>query len=154
MLKADVLIISSAKVGGASSFYSHDDKCRKLASVAGLMARDLPTHSEDLFVNVEMNRESPDAPRSSAKSKRQHRQKLALPNLLDYESPCSESHELLDRRRKLAPRCGHQVNCPVAGTKDRETDGDHARHRARHKGEHELPLAFTFPPSNAAIRRQ
>ena len=69
VLKADVLIISSAKVGGASSFYSHDAKCRKLATRAGLKARDLPTHSEDLFVNVEMNRETAEAPDAPAKPK-------------------------------------------------------------------------------------
>jgi hypothetical protein len=35
VLKADVLIISSARVGGASVFYSHDGKCRKLAVERG-----------------------------------------------------------------------------------------------------------------------
>ena len=71
VLKADVLIISSAKVGGASTFYSHDGRCRKLATRAGLKARDLPTHSEDLFINAEMNREMPEAADSSPKRKQQ-----------------------------------------------------------------------------------
>jgi hypothetical protein len=68
VLKADVLIISSAKVGGASTFYSHDAKCRKLAAHAGLKARDLPTHSENLFVNVEIDVELPAPPDSPPKS--------------------------------------------------------------------------------------
>jgi hypothetical protein len=54
VLKADVLIIATAKVAGATTFYSHDEKCRKLASRAGMRARDLPTHSQDLFINAEV----------------------------------------------------------------------------------------------------
>ena len=48
ILKADVLIIATAKVAGAQCFYTHDDKCRKLASEV-MEARDLPTHDERLF---------------------------------------------------------------------------------------------------------
>jgi hypothetical protein len=74
VLKADVLIISSAKVGGASTFYSHDAKCRKLATHAGLKARDLPTHSENLFVNAEIDVDLPAPPDSPPKSgKRRNR---------------------------------------------------------------------------------
>ena len=58
VLKSDVLIVATAKVAGATSFYSHDDKCRKLAERAGLKARDLPTHSENLFINAEIDSES------------------------------------------------------------------------------------------------
>jgi hypothetical protein len=67
VLKADVLIIASVKVGGASVFYSHDANCRKLASHAGLVAKDLPTHSEDLFTNAEINQEFGTTPKASAK---------------------------------------------------------------------------------------
>ena len=55
-LKADVMIIATAKSAGATVFYSHDKKCRKLAEQAGLTAKDLPTHSEDLLVEEETRR--------------------------------------------------------------------------------------------------
>jgi predicted nucleic acid-binding protein len=48
-LKADVLIIAIAKVAGATAFYSHDAKARKLAEIAGLNGYDLPTHARSLF---------------------------------------------------------------------------------------------------------
>jgi hypothetical protein len=54
VLKMDVLIIAAAKVAGASVFYSHDEKSRKLAARAGMKALDLPTHSEDLFIDAAM----------------------------------------------------------------------------------------------------
>ncbi len=56
VLKADVLIVATARVAGASIFYSHDSRCRKLAERAGMKALDLPTHSEDLFTNAEMKK--------------------------------------------------------------------------------------------------
>jgi hypothetical protein len=56
ILKVDVLIIAVAKVAGASVFYSHDAKSRKLAAQAGMRALDLPTHSEDMFTNAEMKK--------------------------------------------------------------------------------------------------
>jgi hypothetical protein len=62
ILKADVLIIAVAKVAGASVFYSHDAKSRKLAAQAGMKALDLPTHSEDMFTNAEMKKLAGSAP--------------------------------------------------------------------------------------------
>jgi predicted nucleic acid-binding protein len=56
LLKADVLIVATAKVAGASAFYSHDAKCRKLAIHAGMKAFDLPTHCEDMFVDAELKK--------------------------------------------------------------------------------------------------
>ena len=56
LLKVDVLIIACAKVGGAEVYYSHDRKCRTLAELAGMIARDLPTHSENLFTQAEVMR--------------------------------------------------------------------------------------------------
>jgi hypothetical protein len=65
VLKADVLIVASAKVAGASVFYSHDAKSRNLAVQAGMKALDLPTHSENLITNVELKKlaapKTPDA---------------------------------------------------------------------------------------------
>jgi predicted nucleic acid-binding protein len=52
VLKSDVMIVAAAKVAGASVFYSHDEKCRILAGTANMIAKDLPTHSEDLFKNL------------------------------------------------------------------------------------------------------
>ena len=48
ILKADVLIIATAKSAGASRIYSHDAGCRAVASLI-MEAFDLPTHSEKLF---------------------------------------------------------------------------------------------------------
>jgi len=59
VLKADVQIVATAKVAGAGTFYSHDLKCRKLAVSAGLTARDLPTHSQILFIDAEMKKGLP-----------------------------------------------------------------------------------------------
>jgi len=49
-LKADVLVIATAKVAGADAIYSNDKKVRSLAEKTGLEGRGLPTHSENLFV--------------------------------------------------------------------------------------------------------
>ncbi len=54
ILKADTLIIATARVGGATSFYSHDRKFRALVELAGMEPHDLPTHSEDLFTEAEL----------------------------------------------------------------------------------------------------
>jgi predicted nucleic acid-binding protein len=54
ILKADVQIVASAKVGGATDFYSHDVKCRRLATLAGLSAHDLPMNHPNLFVDREI----------------------------------------------------------------------------------------------------
>jgi PIN domain len=74
VLKADVLIISVAKVAGASIFYSHDAKSRKLAAHAGMKALDLPTHSEDMFTNAEMKKtavgEASEVPAPATRRKR------------------------------------------------------------------------------------
>jgi predicted nucleic acid-binding protein len=47
-LKADVMIVATAKVAGATRFYSHDAKARNLAKLAGLDAFDLPLVSRNL----------------------------------------------------------------------------------------------------------
>ena len=53
-LKVDVMIIACATVAHANVYYSHDLKCRKMAKLAGMTSRDLPTHSEDLFLNAKI----------------------------------------------------------------------------------------------------
>jgi hypothetical protein len=55
-LKADVMIVATAKAAGVSVFYSHESKVRKLAELAGMTAKDLPTHSENLFADEEARR--------------------------------------------------------------------------------------------------
>ena len=49
LIKADTLIVASALSAGAEVFYSHDDRCRKIATMAGIVAKDLPSHSENLY---------------------------------------------------------------------------------------------------------
>ena len=56
-LKADVLIVASAKVAGATKFYSNEAKCRKLASPAGMFAEDLPTRHPHMFRDAELKGE-------------------------------------------------------------------------------------------------
>src|SRR5207249_6066382 len=53
VLKADTYIIASARLAGASIFYSHEEKCRRLAEVAGMAAKDLPTTSGDWITDWE-----------------------------------------------------------------------------------------------------
>jgi predicted nucleic acid-binding protein len=48
-LKVDVLIVASAKMAGATAFYSDEEKLRKLAESAYMLGCDLPSHAEDMF---------------------------------------------------------------------------------------------------------
>lgn len=52
-LKLDVMIVACAHAAGVGVFYSHDGKCRRMAERAGMVAKDLPTHSEDLLTDAE-----------------------------------------------------------------------------------------------------
>ncbi|CAN5874987.1 hypothetical protein BH23PLA1_BH23PLA1_02890 [soil metagenome] len=54
VLQADVFVVAASRLAGARFFYSHDNKCRRLATQAGMEARDLPSHSEDLFLDAEI----------------------------------------------------------------------------------------------------
>ena len=54
-LKVDVFVVAACKLTGASIFYSNDKACRKLAAQAQMDARNLPTHSEELFLETEIN---------------------------------------------------------------------------------------------------
>lgn len=47
--KADTMIVASAKIAGATEFYSFDERCRKMADAAGMDGRDLPLFDENLF---------------------------------------------------------------------------------------------------------
>ena len=55
VLKSDAMIVAASKAAGARRFYSHDAKCRKMAELAGMVARDLPTNGEDLFSKQEID---------------------------------------------------------------------------------------------------
>jgi predicted nucleic acid-binding protein len=63
VLKADVLIVATAKAFGVTHYYSNDKGSRRLAEQAGLIAQDLPERSPYLI---------PDAiePKRSKKSKK------------------------------------------------------------------------------------
>jgi hypothetical protein len=52
LLKSDILIVASAKVAGASLFYSHEKKCRRLAEQAGMKAEDLPESSGNILTDL------------------------------------------------------------------------------------------------------
>ena len=54
-LKADVFVVAASKLAGASLFFSHDKRCRTLASLAGLDAKDLPSDPEDLSLDAEID---------------------------------------------------------------------------------------------------
>jgi hypothetical protein len=56
VLKADAMIIASAKAAGATDFYSNDQNCRKLAGLV-MGAHGLPTKArdlEDVFVEADI----------------------------------------------------------------------------------------------------
>ncbi|MEX0716301.1 MAG: PIN domain-containing protein [Planctomycetaceae bacterium] len=55
VLKSDVMIIAVAKAAGATVFYSHDRRCRAIAALV-MEAKDMPTHSEDLFLPGDIER--------------------------------------------------------------------------------------------------
>ena len=48
VLSADIKIIATAKAAGATVFYTHDKKCRRVARLI-MPAEDLPTHGDELF---------------------------------------------------------------------------------------------------------
>jgi predicted nucleic acid-binding protein len=49
LLKADIMIVATAKTAGARRFYSHEPTCRKLAQEAQMEALPLPTHRENVL---------------------------------------------------------------------------------------------------------
>ncbi len=53
IIKADAMIVATAKVAGVNVFYSDDAGCRRMASACNLDARDLPSHSENLLTDAE-----------------------------------------------------------------------------------------------------
>lgn len=59
IIKADVMIIATAHAAGATTFYSNDTTCRKIASLV-MRAQGLPTHSEDMFVDEESRKGLPE----------------------------------------------------------------------------------------------
>lgn len=58
VLRADVMIVATAAVAGATRYYSHEASARKLAQQAGLEALDLPTHHPDMHVDSEIRRQT------------------------------------------------------------------------------------------------
>ena len=56
VLRADAMIVAAAKASGATEFYSHDEKCRALASIV-MTAHDLPTYDpDDMFAMDDLRR--------------------------------------------------------------------------------------------------
>jgi predicted nucleic acid-binding protein len=56
-LKSDVMIVATAKTAGATTFYSHDPKCRKLAQLVGIAGKDLPTDHPDMYKTVDFKKQ-------------------------------------------------------------------------------------------------
>ena len=56
VLRADALIVASARAANATHFYSHDTQCRALAELAGMKALDLPvaTELEDQYLMADI----------------------------------------------------------------------------------------------------
>jgi hypothetical protein len=52
-LKSDILIVASAKIAGATTFYSDDKSARRLATEAGMEGKGLPTTSGDWILDWE-----------------------------------------------------------------------------------------------------
>jgi hypothetical protein len=53
-VKADVMIVASAKIAGASTFYSHEPRVRRYAEMAGMTAKNLPNQPSKLWTEAEM----------------------------------------------------------------------------------------------------
>jgi hypothetical protein len=58
VLKSDILIVATAKIAGAVTFYSNDKKARRLADESGMEGKDLPTTSGDWIVDWEIKSET------------------------------------------------------------------------------------------------
>jgi predicted nucleic acid-binding protein len=58
LLRADVMIVATAKVAGAARFYSHEPKMRRLAEHAGLEAFQLPVRHPDMNVDAEIRQQT------------------------------------------------------------------------------------------------
>jgi hypothetical protein len=75
VLRADAMIVASAKAANATNFYTNDDRCRALASLV-MRGRELPIHSGELFTkqmieegNLELPKKPTRKKRSAKKSK-------------------------------------------------------------------------------------
>ncbi|MBN4058970.1 type II toxin-antitoxin system VapC family toxin [bacterium AH-315-J04] len=49
IIKSDALVVATAYVHGARTFYSDDARCRKLAAQTNMTVKSLPTIAPDLF---------------------------------------------------------------------------------------------------------
>ncbi|HEX8521560.1 MAG TPA: PIN domain-containing protein [Tepidisphaeraceae bacterium] len=59
-LKADAMIVATAKAVGAEVIYSNDPGLRRLADAVHLSSRGLPTHAENLFLDQRSREERSD----------------------------------------------------------------------------------------------
>lgn len=71
ILRADAMIIASAKAAGATHFYTNDKDCRKLAHLV-MKGCELPKHAEDLFIKQKIEEgelERPKKPKTKPAAK-------------------------------------------------------------------------------------
>lgn len=75
VLRADALIVASARVANAIHFYSHDRQCRKLAELAGMKGLDLPVPRElkDQYLLLDIRSDT--VPEITEKAPRKKRQR-------------------------------------------------------------------------------
>lgn len=62
-IKADIQIVASSKMAGATRFYSHERRVRNLAELADMEAKDLPLHGSGLFTEAEMEMPKTEKPK-------------------------------------------------------------------------------------------
>lgn len=74
VMLADAKIVASAKATGATMFYSHNRDCRTLAGLI-MTAKDLPSGSEELFIDQMLSEGLEDRPKGTVKPKRRRSKK-------------------------------------------------------------------------------
>jgi hypothetical protein len=62
-IKSDVMIVAAAKVAGATTFYSHEERVRRYAGMVGMVGKDLPLQGSHLFTEEEMKLPKKSRPR-------------------------------------------------------------------------------------------
>jgi len=69
VLRADAMIVASAKAANATNFYTNDDRCRALADLV-MIGRELPKHSGELFTKQMIEEGTLELPKKPTRKKR------------------------------------------------------------------------------------
>src|SRR5262245_33708679 len=57
VIRADIMILATAKAAGATTVYSHDARCRRMAGLVGIAGKDLPDRHPDVYRHNELRRQ-------------------------------------------------------------------------------------------------